>query len=42
MDDLDHYAAICRVQRVMQPHLEAAGRMTGAHFRLVWQSKRPK
>ena len=23
MDELDHYAAICRVQRVMQPYLEA-------------------
>jgi len=23
MDELDRYAAICRVQRVMQPYLEA-------------------
>jgi len=23
MDDLDRYAAICRVQRVMRPYLEA-------------------
>ena len=23
MDELDHYARICRVQRVMRPYLEA-------------------